>query len=465
MSDLPANIELEQQVIGCILTRSQYLDSLPLEFKQEHFYEPLHQDIFRHMLVLKGRGEEITIPSLVKYFEDHPALNDIDVTAGFYLSQCMGSAVGFNIKGYAEELIDLYKRRRIIESAQSAIEEAMLPVVDVPTISISTALETQLQGLGKDTKQPFVSIDESLDSLICDYDNIKEHGILPGMQAQGMDFCYEMFSGFHRGEMMVVAGRPGMGKSAFAGSLARGFGENGHSVAFFSLEMDHKQLSARMISDTVFRRANQEIPFGGFRDGSIPSSMRTYIVKGRDHLSSLPIRYYCDGMVTTSQIRSQCALWKRELEASGQTLDIIIVDYIQLVSSLVKESRVQQVSEITRNLKLIAKELGVCVIALSQLSRAVENREDKRPMLSDLRESGTIEQDADAVIFLYREEYYIEKQLESGTPAEKDQAFYDLQAVKDKCSVILAKFRHSQTGSREVTTKMSTSSFYGGSRV
>jgi replicative DNA helicase len=277
----------------------------------------------------------------------------------------------------------------------------------------------------------------------------------------------EMLGGMHNSDLVVLAGRPGMGKTAFATNVgfnaARRYrdsdGDDGAVVGFFSLEMSSEQLATRILSES------SKVPSEDIRRGKLNQNSFEEVIRASHELSTLP--FYVDDTpaVSVGQIRTRARRLKRQ-----QNLGMIIVDYIQLMQPTAgsrPESRVQEISEITRGLKMIAKELNVPVIALSQLSRAVEQREDKRPQLADLRESGTIEQDADMVMFVFRDEYYKAREepvQRSDESQEKYEQRYDtwkqrFEEVHGKAEIIVAKQRHGPTGKKELSFDGATTKF------
>lgn len=453
----PHNIEAEQSLLGAILVNNDAFYRVSDFLEPKHFFEPIHQLIFETAGSLVRAGK-IATPVTLKTFV--PADTDIGgMTVGQYLARLAAEATTIiNAQDYGRAVYELALRRDLINIGEDMVNVAYdAPVDFAPRAQIEDA-ERRLYELAEQGRYDggFQKFSQALtiavDMAAAAYNR---DGKLSGISTGLRDLDTRM-GGLQRSDLIVLAGRPGMGKTSLATNIAYNVARaysyelaadgthktvNGGIVGFFSCEMSADQLATRILAECT------GIPSSSIRRGGISESDFDVI---RDHavdLQTLP--FYVDetGGISISQLTARARRLKRQ-----KGLDLLIIDYIQLLQGSGKRSdnRVQEVTEITTNLKALAKELSVPIIALSQLSRQVENREDKRPQLSDLRESGSIEQDADVVVFVYREEYYLQnREPRPGTPEhEKWQVEMDL--AHGKAEVIIGKQRHGPTGSVEL---------------
>ncbi len=455
----PHNIEAEQALLGAILVNNEALYRVSDFLEPQHFLEPLHQKIYEVARSLIRAGKVAT-PVTLKTFL--PA--DVDIagmTLGQYLARLAAEATTIiNAQDYARTVYDLSIRRDLIRIGEDMVNVAYdAPVDFAPREQIEDA-ERQLFELAETGRynsgfQGFAqALTTAVDMAAHAY---QRDGKLSGL-ATGLDDLDRMMGGLQNSDLLILAGRPGMGKSALATNVAynvaRGWrGEvtpdghmktvNGGIVGFFSLEMSAEQLATRIIAEQT------KIPSSKIRRGNINEADFEQIKDISIELQHLP--FYVDetGGLTVAQLAARARRLKRQ-----RGLDLLVIDYLQLLSGSSKrgsENRVQEITEITTNLKALAKELNVPIMALSQLSRQVESRDDKRPQLSDLRESGSIEQDADVVMFVFREEYYHQMRKPSEAHREK---FAEWLAEADKhhgkAEVIIGKQRHGPTGTVEL---------------
>ena len=453
----PHNIEAEQSVLGAILVNNDAFYRVSDFLEPKHFFEPIHQTIYQTAASLIRAGKVAT-PVTLKTFL--PAETDIGgMTVAQYLARLAAEATTIiNAADYGRTIYELSLRRDLINIGEDMVNVAYdAPVDFAPRAQIEDA-ERRLYELAESGRydggfQKFsqamkVALDMAANAYQRDG---KLSGIATGLR--GLDV---KMGGLQRSDLLVLAGRPGMGKTALATNIAYNIARahrdelqpdgtrktvNGGIVGFFSCEMSAEQLATRILAEQT-GIASSTIRRGGITQGEFD--------KIRDHtieLEHLPLFVDETGGLSISQLTARARRLKRQ-----KGLDVIMVDYIQLLQGSGKRSdnRVQEVTEITTSLKALAKDLNVPVVALSQLSRQVENRDDKRPQLSDLRESGSIEQDADVVVFVYREEYYLQnKEPRPGTPEhEKWQTEMDL--AHGKAEVIIGKQRHGPTGTVEL---------------
>jgi replicative DNA helicase len=450
----PHNIEAEQSLLGAILVNNDAFYRVSDFLEPKHFFEPIHQTIFETAGSLIRMGKVAT-PVTLKTFL--PA--DIDlggITVGQYLARLAAEATTIiNAQDYGRTIYELSLRRDLIRIGEDMVNVAFdAPVDFAPRAQIEDA-ERRLYELAESGRydggfQRFAqAMKVALDMAANAY---QRDGKLSGI-ATGLRDLDSKMGGLQRSDLIIVAGRPGMGKTALATNIAYNIARahkdevqvdgtrktiNGGIVGFFSCEMSAEQLATRILAEQT-RIASSMIRRGGIKQDEF-DRIRDYTIE----LEHLPLFVDETGGLSISQLTARARRLKRQ-----KGLDVIVVDYIQLLQGSGKrgnDNRVQEVTEITTSLKALAKEINVPVIALSQLSRQVENRDDKHPQLSDLRESGSIEQDADVVLFVYREEYYLQnKEPKPGTP-EHEKWQLEMELALGKAEVIIAKQRHGPTG-------------------
>ncbi|SHN87549.1 replicative DNA helicase [Bradyrhizobium erythrophlei] len=462
----PHNIEAEQSLLGAILVNNDAFYRVSDFLEPKHFFEPIHQTIFETASSLIRMGKVAT-PVTLKTFL--PADTDLGgMTVSQYLARLAAEATTIiNAQDYGRTIYELSLRRDLIRIGEDMVNVAFdAPVDFAPRNQIEDA-ERRLYELAESGRyeggfQRFsqalaVAVDMAAKAF-------QRDGKLSGI-ATGLRDLDTKMGGLQPSDLIVLAGRPGMGKTALATNIAYNIAKahraelqadgtqktvNGGIVGFFSCEMSAEQLATRIIAERT-GIPSSHIRRGGITEGDF-EKIRDYSIE----LQSLP--FYVDetGGLSIAQLTARARRLKRQ-----RGLDLIVVDYIQLLSGSSKRSdnRVQEVTEITTSLKALAKELNVPVIALSQLSRQVESRDDKRPQLSDLRESGSIEQDADVVMFVYREEYYLaNKEPRPGTP-EHVKWTTEMELAHGKAEVIIGKQRHGPTGTVDLQFEGSVTRF------
>ncbi len=463
----PHNIEVEQALLGAVLVNNEAFYRVSDFLNPEHFFEPIHQRIYELSAGLVRAGKVAT-PVTLKTFL--PA--DLDVaglTGSQYLARLAAEATTvINAEDYGRTIYDLALRRSLIAIGEELVNEAYdSPVDSSPRDQIETA-ERNLYELAETGRydggfQRFAqALTTAVDMAARAY---QRDGKLSGI-ATGLKDLDRMMGGLQQSDLIIVAGRPGMGKTALATNIAyniarawhgevrpdgRTVATNGGIVGFFSLEMSAEQLATRIISEQT------EIPSYRIRRGEIEPSDFDRIAEAAREMETIPLYIDETGGLSIAQLAARARRLKRQ-----RGLDVMVVDYIQLLqgsSRRAAEGRVHEVTEITTNLKALAKELNIPVVALSQLSRQVVSRDDKRPQLSDLRESGSIEQDADVVMFVFREEYY----LKNREPRAGTEEFFkwqsDMEAVHGRAEVIIGKQRHGPTGTVPLQFKADVTRF------
>ncbi len=451
----PHNIEAEQALLGAILVNNDACDRVSSFLRDEHFFDPLHGRVYEAALKLITAGKRASPITLKTYFENEEPLSS-DLTVPQYLGRLSANATTvINAEDYGRTVYDLAIRRDLIVIGEDLVNVAYdSPVEAPPGIQIEDA-EQRLFELAETGKygsgfEPFTdALTEAIDMAANAY---RRDGGLSGI-ATGFRDLDEKMGGLQPSDLLIIAGRPSMGKTALATNIAYHVARahkterkpdgseetvNGAVVGFFSLEMSSEQLATRIIAE------QSAIPSERIRRGKIDKDEFDRLVEASQNLQALPLYIDQTGGISIAQLAARARRLKRQ-----KNLGLVIVDYLQLLSGSSRRSsdnRVQEITEITTRLKALAKELNVPIIALSQLSRQVENREDKRPQLADLRESGSIEQDADVVMFVFREEYYVERrEPRPGTP-EHATWMEEMEQVEGLADAIIAKQRHGPTG-------------------
>jgi len=454
---LPHNIEAEQQLLGAILVNNDVFDRIVSLVRPEHFFDPVHQRIFEIASARIQKNALASPVTLKAFMEEDAGLRELGGPA--YLVRIAAAAISaYAARDYAQMIYELAVRRDLIRLGQDiSARAAQVDVASEPREQIVEAEQRlyQLaeQGVAERGFQSFLKA--ATDAVRMANAAYQRDGGLAGISTGLIDMDRKL-GGLHPSDLIILAGRPSMGKTSLATNIAFNIAKtyrhgtrpdgtegavNGGVVGFFSLEMSAEQLAARILSEAA------EVPSEQIRRGDMSEEEFRRFVEAAKSLESSPL--YIDD--TPALPISQVAARARRLKRT-HGLDVLMVDYLQLLRGMSKDSRVQEVSEITQGLKAIAKELNIPVIALSQLSRQVESREDKRPQLSDLRESGSIEQDADVVMFVFREEYYREREKPADDELEKMAAWQArMEAVHGKAEVIIGKQRHGPIGTVELS--------------
>lgn len=449
---LPHNIEAEQALLGALMVNNDVFDRVASILRAEHFFDPVHARIFEVAAERIKKNALATPVTLKAFFEGDAGLTELGGPA--YLARLAGAAISlFAAKDYAQLIYDLAIRRELILLGHGIAEKATRMEVDSEPRDQIVEAEQQLYQLGEQGK-----VDKGFQSFrraVTDAVNVANaaylrDGGLAGVSS-GLADLDKWLGGLHTSDLLILAGRPSMGKTALATNIAYNIAKaykkgirpdgsegaiEGGVVGFYSLEMSSEQLAARILSEA------SRVPSDQIRRGDMTEDEMRRFIEAARNLENCPLFIDDTPALPISTIAARARRLKRQ-----HGLDVIIIDYLQLAKASGRsEGRVQEVSEITQGLKAIAKELNVPVIALSQLSRQVESREDKRPQLSDLRESGSIEQDADVVMFVFREEYYHER-LE---PPQNDPKYAEWQTkmgeLHGKAELIIGKQRHGPVG-------------------
>lgn len=455
---IPHSIEAEQQLLGAILTNNDLFDRVASIVRAEHFYDPVHARIFETAAARIAKNNLASPVTLKAFLEDDAGLAELGGPA--YLVRLAGAAISsFAVRDYAEMIYDLAIRRELINVGNDIAAKAARVDVDSEPREQIVEAEQKLYALAEQgqTEQGFQSFLTAVtDAVKVANAAYQREGGLAGVSTGLVDMDKKL-GGLHRSDLLILAGRPSMGKTSLATNVAfniaraykKGITASGEEgavdggvVGFFSLEMSAEQLATRILSEVA------EIPSNQIRRGDFTESEFRRIVDAAKELEAAPLFIDDTPALPISQLAARARRLKRT-----HGLDALFVDYLQLVRGTGRsENRVNEISEITMGLKAIAKELDIPVIALSQLSRQVENREDKRPQLSDLRESGSIEQDADVVMFVFREEYYKEREKPGDHELEKMGIWQEeMERLHGKAEVVIGKQRHGPIGTVELS--------------
>ncbi len=440
--ELPNNIEAEQAVIGSILVSNEIFDEINTIIEALNFYDPMHQKIFEAIESLIYKGMLANPITLKNYFEDEK--DDLNVPEYLVKVTKFSTSVRQALE-YSKIIYDMFVRRELIKISEQTVDDVK-----------SNDLETNGQNIIEKTEKSLFDLAEkgSFNSNIIKFDEAmkqtidmasaayKTEGGIVGVPTGLRDLDYKL-GGLHQSDLIIIAGRPSMGKTSLATNIAFNAAKNlqdsgkKSSIAFFSLEMSSEQLSTRIISEQARISSND------IRQGRISDEQFDKFLETSKDIADLPLFIDETPAISIAAMSNRARRIKRR---SG--LDMIVVDYIQLMRGITtnKDGRVQEISQITQGLKAIAKELSVPVVALSQLSRQVEQRDDHKPQLADLRESGSIEQDADVVMFVYREGYYLQRKEPRPATVEHAEWQAKMNEVAHLAQIIIQKQRHGPIG-------------------
>ncbi len=444
---LPANIQAEQMLLGAILINSKLVDQVSEFLLADHFMEPLHQKIYQAIINITEKGLIATPITLKSMLNQDELFQKAD--GDKYLAKITTLAmVVINPSDYGKIIWDLSLKRQLIEIGENIVNQAYDSTLEQGGLDQLEKAEHSLYNLAShgNIEKSFTSIRDSVTESLESIDRAMKHSDHVTGVSTGFIDMDKILSGFQNSDLIILAGRPSMGKTAFAMNLAynacqalikrRAEGDPLSSVGFFSLEMSSEQLASRLLSMLT------EVDSSAMRSGKLNEQHYNKIRQAAIDLAEIPIFVDDTPALSISTIRTRARKLKRKYN-----LGILFIDYLQLIRGTGKnENRVLEISQITQSLKAIAKELNIPVVALSQLSRAVEQRPDKKPMLSDLRESGSIEQDADLVMFIYREEYYLLREQPSNGDAKYAEWMEKLNKVHSQMDIFIAKHRNGAVG-------------------
>ncbi len=441
LDELPNNIEAEQSVIGSILLSNEIFDEISILISNKNFYDPMHQKIFGAIENLIYKGMLANPITLKNYFENEK--DELNIPEYLVKITKFSTSSRQSIE-YSKLIYDLYVKRELIKISDNIIDTAKLNDLNHDGQQIIENFEKSLFDLAEkgSFNSSIVKFDEAMRQTIEMASNAykNEEGIV-GVPS-GLRDLDDRLGGMHKSDLIIIAGRPSMGKTALATNIAfhasRNIQQKGEKscIAFFSLEMSSEQLSTRILAEQSRIKSND------IRRGKISEEQFDKFIETSKNIAELPLYIDETPAISIAALSNRARRIKRI-----HGLDLIVIDYIQLMKGTnFKDGRVQEISEITQGLKALAKELSVPVLALSQLSRAVEQRDDKKPLLSDLRESGSIEQDADVVMFVFRESYYLKNKEPRPATVEHAEWQAKMNEISHLAELLILKQRHGPTG-------------------
>ncbi len=440
--ELPNNIEAEQSVIGSILVTNEIFDEISTIISSINFFDPMHQKIYNAIESLIYKGMLANPITLKNYFEDEK--DDLNVPEYLVKITKFSTSLRQAIE-YSKIIYDMFVRRELIKISEQTIDNAKVNDLDTNGQNIIESSEKLLFDLAEkgSFNSSLIKFDDAMRQTIeMASAAYKNEGGIVGVPT-GLRDLDDKLGGLHQSDLIIIAGRPSMGKTSLATNIAfnaaKNIQETGKksSIAFFSLEMSSEQLSTRILSEQARIGSND------IRRGRISDEQFDQFLETSKNIAELPLFIDETPAISIAAMSNRARRIKRL-----HGLDMIVVDYIQLMrgTTFNKDGRVQEISQITQGLKAIAKELGVPVVALSQLSRQVEQRDDHKPQLADLRESGSIEQDADVVMFVYREGYYLQRKEPREATVEHAEWQAKMNEVAHLAEIIIGKQRHGPIG-------------------
>ena len=443
------SIEAEQAVLGCLLNENELFHLIADTLKPEHFSDGVHAMIYEDITRLISQSRKADAITLKERYDSLPQLAELD--GAMYLVDLMCEAPpNESCKPYSEAVIDASTRSQLQQYAS-----------DVRTITNSgdsskDMIEAAEKGLfniaeREGASQGFTSLASPVDSAMAAAEEAFKLGKNPNSVSTGFKTLDDKLGGVGQSDLVIIAGRPSMGKTTLATNMAFGMARKGVPAGFFSLEMSSEQLAMRVISE------ESGVSSSDLRNGRATEAQVRRAREAAVYVRELPVYVDPTGGILVTSLMARARRMKRL-----HGIEALFIDYIQLVNSTRNDGRVQEVSQVTQCLKEVAKELNIPVIALSQLSRQVENRENKRPQLSDLRESGSIEKDADSVMFVYRDAYYLEREEPAPLTPKWHEWNTEFMLAKNKAEIIIGKNRHGEIGTVELGFDGNTTKFYDG---
>jgi len=450
MNTTPHSLEMEQAVLGCVLANKDAFAHIGT-LSPEHFFEPIHARIFDAANKMFKNGSGVSAVAIMTSFKDDETYTNIN--GNVYISNLLaGADTIVDLPHHCKVLQDLSNRRKVIDLALNMAETAGKTDYSTPfTTQASTFLDELTTTLTKSSsnRKTTWTLEESggvvIDKLASLWEN---NGLDPDAVKTGLNVLDRCTGGFKRGEFTILAGRPSMGKTAVAIQMATNAAYEDHGVAYFSLEMNHDALTRRAASAEIWR-PRRKVEYTRISNCTINEDEFRLVNDAIKQIAQLPLIIEDIAGPTAGDVEAKARVIKSNFERQGKTLDVVFVDHLHLMHSKTSNGETERYSHISTGLAEMAKRLGCAVVGLAQLSRGVEQRDDKRPMLSDLRQSGTLEQDADAVIFCYRDEYYAARDYDrlegTGTSAEFE-AETRLTENSNQLELIISKQRNGPTG-------------------
>jgi len=449
----PINVEAEAALLGALMMDARWIDPVADIVTAEDFHEALHGRIFTAILAEAAKGTVPNAITLQPYFVDDPAMRSLarhgEAPCAYLVKLTANSAALLGVRDFALQVADLAKRRRLISGMQDAIVAAT--DCTEPVEEVVSAIDASLQSsLTKVTTARSVSFAAAWDATLAQIDDEAAGISSPGIEIDGLSDWNRLVGKMRPGDVIILAARPSMGKTATALELTIGAARAGHGALFISLEMTVDQLLRRTMANLMFS-ASGGPNLKQISAGSLNASERQQMRDIRSAIAEWPLQLFDPSEMRIGRLGMTIRRYARQMRAKGADLKLVVIDYLGLIKGNGRrQSRYEDVSEISRTVKAVAKECGVTIVMLAQLNRAVEQREDKRPQLSDLRDSGDIEQDADVVMFLYRAEYYLERSEPPVDDKRHPGWLTEMQAARNRLQLLTAKARNGRIGSREV---------------
>lgn len=437
-----ANIDTEAALCAAMMVSNELIDPIADLVQAEDFSDEFFGHLFSVIVREHSLGRPANPVALKVYFEPESASILAQLTGG------TGASVGvIGARDFARQIADLAKRRRLIEGLREVIAGAER--AEVPVEQIADAADSALSGaLEKAQTTSILTFAEAFDATMKEIEDEAAGRGPQAIQIVGLDDFNELTGGLYRGDLVYIGGRPSMGKTALALGISRGAAEAGNGAAVFSLEMKRSQLMMRAMADLSFESMHPTA-FADVKRGRFDADQRRELFEARRRIEDWPLIITDPPSLNVGRIAMQIRRYKRRMAAAGQDLGLVIIDYLGLIKGQDRRAkRYEEIGDISRTLKAVAKECDVAMVVLAQLNRECEKREDKRPMLSDLRDAGDIEQDADHVMFVYRDEYYLERSEPDPSHKSRPDWEMSMNAARNRMEIISAKARNGRVGKR-----------------
>lgn len=441
------NVEAEAALLGAMMTNNGLVDQVAERVSADDFHEGFHRNLYTAILSTVAAGSAATPPLLRNHFIGDPDFQELGGMA--YLARLTGSpSILIGIWDFAKQVVDLAKRRRLLDEMQMLTGD-LTALTDNPVEQLVDRIDNALaSALQRQQTTRSLTIAQAFDLTLQGIEDEAAGKGPQGIRVEGLDDFNVLTGDLRRGELMYLGGRPSMGKTAVALGITLGAARAGNGVLFVSLEMRVSELMVRAITDLIFEYGNSP-SFDSVRRGKLNAFDRERIAEARSRIADWPLIITDPSTLNIGRLAMMIRRYQRQMEARGQKLDLVVVDYLQLIKgNASKTKRYEEVGDISRTLKMVAKECDVAMVVLSQLNRECEKREDKRPMLSDLRDAGDIEQDADHVMFVYRDEYYLERSEPDANDRKRSDWELAMGAARDRIELISAKVRQGRIGKR-----------------
>lgn len=446
---LPHNIDAEAALLGGLMTDNRWVDPICEILTPDDFYEPVHGRIFSAIVSECARGGFADPVSLKPVMVDDPGLKQLGGVG--YLGQLTGSgAAVLGMRAFALQIAELAKRRNLIHAMQKTIERAMDTAEHEPIDALVEHIDqTMATSLQRQNTTRSVRFEDAFDKTLEALEDEASGKVVPGISVAGFNDWNRVTGVMRPGEVIVLAGRPSMGKTAVGIKVALASAQAGHGTLLISLEMTIEEITKRAIADILFV-PGQSSNFESVKRGDFGAFDRQRLSEAREAMASWPLIMTDPSELRIARLAMTIHRYQRQMAARGEALKTVVIDYLGLIKGPPgRDKRYEEMGVISRTIKQVAKECGVAIVLLAQLNRQVEQRENKRPQLSDLRDSGDIEQDADVVVFVFREEYYLER----SEPPEGDKARtgweQQMHAAKDRVELICGKLRQGKITTRK----------------